>query len=72
MQERINERRAKEYEHYTWAKERHVLKGEIEALQHQRDANEIQLKDFLKKKNHLKDKLAYYNIILRGTGYQAD
>src|SRR5687768_13903821 len=72
VQERVNERRAKEYEHYTLAKERHVLKGEIEALQRKRDANEIPLKDFLKEKNYMKDKLACYNIILRGTDYQVD
>lgn len=72
VQERVIERRAKEYEHYTWAKERHILKGEMEALQRKRDANEIALKDFLKEKNYMKDKLTYYNIILRGTSYEAD
>jgi hypothetical protein len=49
-----------------------VLKGEIKALKRKRDANEIPLKDFLKEKNYMKDKLAYYNIILHGTGYQAE
>jgi hypothetical protein len=72
VQERVNERRAKEYEHYTWAKEKHVLEGEIKALQRKRDANELSLKDFLEEKNSLKDKLSYYNIILRGTNFQDD
>lgn len=72
VQERVNEQRAKEYEHYTWAKERHILKRKIDALKKKRDANEITLKDFLKEKNYLKDKLAYYDIILRGTGYQVE
>jgi hypothetical protein len=72
VQERVNERRTKEYEHYTWAKERHILKGEIESLQNKQKTNEINLKDYLKEKNYLNDKLTYYNMILRGTNYQAD
>jgi hypothetical protein len=70
--ERVNQRRERELEHYTWAKERHAVKKEIEALRAKRDNNEIGLKEFLEKKNYLKDKLAYYNIILRGTHYEAD
>ena len=72
VEERIKERRTKEYEHYTWAKERHILKGEIESLQQKRDSNEIPLKEFLKEKRYMQDKLTYYNIILRGTSYQVD
>lgn len=72
IQESVNQQREKQFEHYTWAKERHLVKIEIEALNKKRNANEISLKDYLKEKNYLKDKLAYYKIILRGTDFEND
>jgi hypothetical protein len=68
----VDARRAEEYEHYTWAKERHLLKAEMQALSNTRDANQVGLKEFIKEKNRLRDKLAYYNIILRDTRFEID
>jgi len=62
--DRVKERKAKEYERYMWSKERHMLIGQIDALQRQRDANAVSLKDFLKEKRRLKEKLAYYDNLL--------
>lgn len=69
--ERVEQRRKTKLEHYTWAKERHVIKQQIESIKNKRDKKEITLKEYLEQKNYLKDKLAYYNIILNGTSYEA-
>lgn len=72
VQERVNARRTKEFEHYTWAKERHLLKRELEALVKRRDANDVDFKDFIKEKNRMRDKLAYYNMILQDSHYEIE
>lgn len=69
VDEKVQERRKNELEQYQWAKERHVLVHDFEVLQQKRKDEEIDLKVYLGSKRELSDKIAYYDMLLRGTRF---
>jgi hypothetical protein len=66
----IIEKRKQDSEHYEIAKKRHLKRIENEELQQIKDRNEIDLKDYLKKKKEIKEMLDYYDYWLKETRFE--
>jgi hypothetical protein len=66
----IAEGKTKELEHYEIAKNRFVLKKELELLSNKRDLGQIQTKDYLIEKKSLKERIDSYTFYLKGTSFE--
>lgn len=66
----IIKKRKLDFEHYENVKKRHLKRKEYENLKLAREQNKIELKDFLKEKNVIKEMLIYYDYWLKGTRFE--
>ncbi len=66
----ITERRKRDFENYELAKKQFGIKKELEKLNEKRDAGQIQTKDYLIEKKHLKELIDSLTFQLRGTKYE--
>ena len=64
------EKRKKDFEHYEFAKERHLKRQEKEALINSRDKGEIELKLFLLKKKEITELIEKYDYELKDTRFE--